>query len=137
MISKRKKYFFGIAVLMLFLAVWGIYRVFQPHRNASGIEAVATLTAADLYQDFRHDESSANKKWVGKVIEVTGIISSVNESGNYVAINLRVSDDGGINCNILKKDLDGQFKSGDSITIKGECTGFLADVNLVDCIVKK
>ena len=137
MINMRKKYFFGIAILMLCLAAWGIYRIYQPHRNVSGIDAVAALSAADLYQDFKLDETAANKKWVGKVIEVTGTIASLSESENYISINLRATSEGGVDCSMLKKDLDGQFKSGDSITIKGKCTGFLMDVNLVDCVVKK
>ena len=76
---------------------------------------------------------------MGKVIEVAGIISSVNESGNYVSLNLKAVSEGGINCSLLKKDLDAEdkFKTGDSVVIKGKCTGFLMDVNLVDCVVKK
>jgi hypothetical protein len=135
----RKKYFFGIGILLLSLAAWGIYRIYQPHRNVSGDEAVALLTAPDLYRDFQHDETAANKKWVGKVIEVSGIITSVNESVNYVSINLKAAADGGINCSVLKNDLGSadKFEVGDSITIKGKCTGFLMDVNLVDCVVRK
>ena len=29
------------------------------------------------------------------------------------------------------------LKTGDSVTIKGKCTGYLMDVNLVDCVIKK
>jgi tRNA_anti-like len=135
----RKKYLFGIVILVLILAGLGIYKVYKPHRNVSGEEAVASLPAQDLYLDFQHDENVANKKWVGKVIEVSGIISSVNESAGYVSINLKATAEGGINCSVLKKDLDQNetLKNGDSLTIKGKCTGFLMDVNLVDCVIKK
>jgi hypothetical protein len=135
----RKKFFFGIGFLLLCLAGWGIYSVLKPHSNVEGEQAVATLTAASLYSDFQHDENLANKKWVGKVIEVSGAISSVNEAGKYISVNLAGSADGAVNCSILKKDLspNEKFNKGDSITIKGKCTGFLMDVNLVDCVVKK
>ena len=135
----RKKYFFAVGILLLFIAAWGIYKVTLPHRNASGEQSVATLSAKNLYNEFQSTENDANKKWVGKVIEVSGSISSVIESGNYISIDLRASADGGVNCSLLKKDLDSgdKFKPGDSITIKGKCTGFLMDVNLVDCVVKK
>ena len=127
------------AFLLFCLIAWGIYTTFRPHRNVSGEEAVATFSAPDLYHDFVQDEALANKKWVGKVIEVSGIISSVNESANYISLNLRAVTDGGINCSVLKKDLGpgDKFKTGDSVTIKGKCTGFLMDVNLVDCVIKK
>jgi hypothetical protein len=135
----RKRYFFAVGILLLFIAAWGIYKVTLPHRNAAGEQAVATLTAKNLFDEFQTSENVANKKWVGKVIEVSGNISSVIESGNYISIDLRASADGGVNCSLLKKDLDpgNNFKPGDSITIKGKCTGFLMDVNLVDCVVKK
>jgi hypothetical protein len=135
----QKRYFFGIGIILLLLAAWGIYKVTLPHRNASGEPAVATLSAMNLYNEFLNSENIANKKWVGKVIEVSGSISSVIESGNYISLNLKGSADGGVNCSILKKDLDpgNKFYTGDSITIKGKCTGFLMDVNLVDCVIKK
>ncbi len=135
----RKKYLFGIGIILLLMAVWGIYRITLPHRNTSGEQAVAELSAMNLYNEFLYSENIANKKWVGKVIEVSGNISSVSESGNYISLNLKGSADGGVNCSILKKDLDpgDKFNAGDSITIKGKCTGFLMDVNLVDCVIKK
>jgi hypothetical protein len=85
------------------------------------------------------NESDANQKWIGKVLEVNGIISSVTGSGNYVSLNLAAAAEGGVNCSVLKKDLpaDHKFNKGDSISIKGKCTGFLMDVNMVDCIIKK
>jgi tRNA_anti-like len=139
MITMRKKYLFGIIIIVLFLVVLGVYKVFKPHQNVSGEDAVASLSAQNLYHEFQTDENTANKKWVGKVIEVSGIISSLNESASYVSINLKAATDGGVNCSVLKTDLGSadKFKAGDSITIKGKCTGFLMDVNLVDCVIKK
>jgi hypothetical protein len=136
----RKKYFFfGIGILLICLAGWGLYTVYKPHRNVEGEDAVATLTASTLYNDFSKNESQANQKWLGKVLEVNGTISTVTESGNYISLNLAATKDGGVNCSLSKKDLpaDQKFKKGDSISVKGKCTGFLMDVNLVDCIIKK
>ena len=135
----RKIYFFGIVLLLLGLAGWGIYTVFKPHRNVASQQAVANLPAVDLYHDFESDENLANKKWVGKVIEITGTISSVSETGNYISINLRAAENAGVNCSLLKSDVKSEDlpRAGDQITVKGKCTGFLIDVNLVDCIVKK
>jgi hypothetical protein len=135
----RKKYIFGIGILLICLAAWGLYTLDKPHRNVEGEDAVATLTATSLFNEFSKDESKANQKWAGKVLEVKGIISSVTESGNYVSLNLAATTDGGVNCSVLKKDLpaDNKFNKGDSIRVKGKCTGFLMDVNMVDCIIKK
>jgi hypothetical protein len=135
----RKKYFFGIGILLICLAAWGIYTLYKPHRNVEGEDAVATLTAINMYQEFSKNEGEANQKWVGKVVEVTGRISSVTDAGKYVSLNLAATADGGVNCSLLKSDLpsENKFNKGDSVTVKGKCTGFLMDVNLVDCIIKK
>jgi hypothetical protein len=135
----RKIYFFGIGILLVCLAGWGIYAIYKPHHNVEGEQAVAALSAVTLYNEFLKDEGKANQKWTGKVIEITGTISSVAETGNYVSINLAATPEGGVNCSILKNDYrpDKPFSKGDSITVKGKCTGFLMDVNLVDCVVKK
>jgi len=133
----RKKIFFGIGIGLLCLVVLGIYKIYKPHHNAEGDQAVATMPAKVLYNEFLHSENAASKKWVGKVIEVRGIISAVGEGDSYFSINLEGAPEGGVNCSFLKKDLPPGLKinKGDSITIKGKCTGFLMDVNLVDCVV--
>ena len=88
------------------LVVLGICRIYKPHQNVAGEDAAASLSASELYHEFQSDENAANKKWVGKVIEVSGTVSSVNESSGYVSISLKTAGDGGINCSVLKKDLN-------------------------------
>ena len=46
------------------------------------------LPQPDLYNEFSMNESKANQKWLGKVVEVNGSISSVTEAGNYISLNL-------------------------------------------------
>jgi tRNA_anti-like len=135
----RKKYFFGIGILLICLAGWGAYKIFRPHGNVEGEDAVATLTAMDIYREFSGNESRANQKWLGKVVEITGKISSITEAGKYISLNLVGTADGGVNCSVLKNDFPAgeKLNKGDAVTVKGKCTGFLMDVNLVDCIIKK
>jgi tRNA_anti-like len=134
---RKKNIFFGIGLLLFITAAWGIYIVYKPHHNVSSARSDATLDAESLYKDFQRDEPGADKKWIGKVIIVHGKISAVSESGQYVSVLLQTSVDGGINCSLLKTDVKNENKlvAGDSISIKGKCTGYLIDVNLVDCIV--
>jgi hypothetical protein len=134
-----KKYFFGAGILLICLAGWGIYKVYKPHGNVGSDEAVISIHAATLYNEFQTKEAQANKKWLGKVIEVTGTITSINESGNYVSVNLGGGPEGGVDCSVLKKDLQPALNlaKGDTVIVKGKCTGFLMDVNLVDCVIKK
>jgi hypothetical protein len=135
----RKIIFFASGIALLLFAAWGIYKITKPHHNVEGEDAVASLSAAGLYEEFEKTESLANKKWVGKVLEISGTISAVQESGNYLSVSLQADGNGGVNCSILKKDMnpDKKLFKGNPVTIKGKCTGFLMDVNMVDCIVMK
>ena len=135
----RKKFFFGAGIVLLCLGVLGIYKIYQPHHNVEGEQTVGKFSAAALYNEFLHDENAANKKWAGKVIEVTGTILSLAENGEHSSISLDAAPEGGINCGFLKRDLPSEAKlvKGEAITIKGKCTGFLMDVNLVDCVLIK
>ena len=135
----RKIIFFGAGILLLMLAGVKLIRVYRPHQNAAGEPTTASLSASDLYREFVNSESSANQKWVGKIIEVHGNISSISEAGTYISIILKAAENGSVNCSIRKEDLVlwEKLKPGDLINIKGKCTGFLTDVELVDCVIKK
>jgi tRNA_anti-like len=129
---------FGIAIVLLCLAALGIYKITRAHQSVAGVEASATITADNLYLEFEHGEDKATAKWVGKVIEITGKISVVTEAENFISITLATTGQGGVNCSFSRKELGSmeQFKKGDTVIIKGKCTGFLMDVNMVDCVIK-
>jgi|KBSSwiStaDraftv2_1062776.scaffolds.fasta_scaffold1982298_2 hypothetical protein len=135
----RKIYFFGAGIVLLLLVVWGIQRAFRPHQNTASETADARVTATALYGEFSRDETEANKKWIGRVIEVTGHISSVTEAGNYLSVSLGSGAGGGVICSLLKTDLKaGETPlEGQDVVIKGKCTGYLMDVTLVDCVLVK
>jgi tRNA_anti-like len=135
----RKKTFFAAGIVLLCLGLLGIYKIYQPHHNVEGEQPVGKFSAAALYNEFLHDETTATRKWVGKVVEVTGTISGLSENGDHLSISLDAAPEGGINCGFLKRDLssDAKLSKGGAITIKGKCTGFLMDVNMVDCVLIK
>ncbi|MFK8162413.1 MAG: hypothetical protein AB8H12_08110 [Lewinella sp.] len=93
-----------------------------------------TINAGTLYAAFEADEAAANSKYVGKVIEVSGMLSemSKNEAGQY-SLNLGADSMlGQVVCNLSNTN-PAQTKAasiGQSITVKGLCTGYLFDVVL-------
>ncbi len=135
----RKTIIFCTVILLICVAAIGIYKINKTHHNTAAEPPVASVSATDLYSQFSHTETQATKKWVGKVLEISGIISSISETGKYISINLRAGSDAGVNCNVLKNELESGevLDTGQVITIKGKCAGFLIDVNMVDCVIKK
>ena len=73
----NKKYFLIAGALLLLFLAWGLYKYNKPHTGTTGISADYTLAAADIFSSFRKDEAAANKKFLGKVVEVKGVISDM------------------------------------------------------------
>ncbi|HEV3326345.1 MAG TPA: hypothetical protein VG052_12095, partial [Puia sp.] len=70
---------------------------------------------------------------------VSGKLSEIQHSGNSeIWILSPQPGGGGINCQLFAgTKIDPEPKSGDAVIVKGRCTGFLMDVNLADCVLRK
>jgi DNA/RNA endonuclease YhcR with UshA esterase domain len=129
----------GILGVLIIVAAVGWYMYNKPHEGVAGVPADVQLTAHDLYDDFQKDENLANKKYLNKVVEVTGKVSDVqNVNGSYIILLSSTSDMGGVSCQLMKDESNKakSVKKTDSLTIKGKCSGYLMDVNLVDCVLR-
>lgn len=133
----KKKTLRTIGVLCLVLiAAGGIigYRLYnKPARSVESETAVA-VTAAGIAVEYEKDEAGANKKYLGKAIQVSGTVSetSVNQQQKTVVM-LTGSDMSGVQCTLL--EASSAIKKGDAIVLKGFCAGFLTDVIMDRCIV--
>ena len=138
--QKRTKTFLTGIVLCLAIVLGACFFIVnKPHKNVTGVMADAYVSATDLYNTYFVNEISADKQYLNKVIEVKGEVASVNWSGQNSFLLIRANDSGGINCAVIMNDSSviSQIKKGEFVTVKGRCTGFLMDVNLVDCIIIK
>lgn len=118
----------------------GYYMYNMPPKNLTNVKAEATVTSVALMSSFEEDEESANASFLGKVIEVSGLISELKFYENGSAqVNLESQNVmGGISCNFESHDaakLDGDLRAGQQLKIKGMCTGFLMDVVLERCVL--
>ena len=133
----KKNYFIIAGALLLLVIGWGVYKYNKPHAGITDQKTDYTLTAADLFNSFQKDESAANKRYLGKVIEVKGMISVIQAGSGNTNIQIDASPMGGVNCSFANVDEQTlkTLKKGDALTVKGRCTGFLMDVTLVDCVL--
>jgi hypothetical protein len=136
----RKKYYILITCFVLLVSgtAWALYLYNKPHQNVAGLRPAFRIDGADLYSEYRRDEAAANQKFTNKVLEVKGVIAGEQFTDSTVNIQLSTGEpDAVINCNFLVKDpVKPHFPSkGAAVAIKGRCTGFLEDVNLVDCVI--
>jgi len=98
-----------------------------------------TVNAAGLYADFEKDETAANATYAGKVMEVSGVLTAVeqNDAGGY-ALSLKADSPlGQVVCNLSPNE---KFSASAAtinqlLTVKGVCTGYLFDVVLDNATV--
>jgi putative nucleic acid binding protein len=135
----RKVLILLVVVSVVSLGI-GYYMYNMPPKNLSNVKPEAIVSAVDLMSLFEENEQSANEAYLGKVIEVNGKISDVriNSDGSAQIVLETSSLMGGISCSIETEDveiLNANPVSGQNAVIKGECTGYLADVILKRCVV--
>jgi hypothetical protein len=136
---KKRTILWGAIILLLIALAWAYHLYMKPHESAADETTDFAISADSLYQQYRTDEHSADQKYLGKVIEVSGKLAEIQHSGNSeIWILSPQPGGGGINCQLFAgTKVDPEPKSGDVVTVKGRCTGFLMDVNLADCVLSK
>ena len=61
-----------------------------------------------------------------------------NVNGSQIILLGSAEAMGGVSCKLSNEEKDKKItaKKSTTVTIKGRCSGYLMDVNLVDCILK-
>lgn len=105
-------------------AVWYIFN--EKFTDTSERKAAFTVNAIDLIHEFQQSDSLANKKYAEKIITVNGRISELEAADT--TINVKMIDtltDAYIIFAFQQQHLKvaKQLKEGDSVSIKGSCSG--------------
>jgi len=136
--QKKKTLFAGILLCLIAGAAWGYYLYQKPRASLTDIKAAYTISASELYNAFEQNEQQANQKYLGKVLAVTGTVDGVQTTDSTASIQLASGNDmGGINCSLAKSanQKNRMPVKGQTIQLKGRCTGYLMDVNLTDVVI--
>lgn len=127
------KKWIGIVVALATVVAVYLY-INQPHRSIQNAEGIS-IDADSLFLAFAQNEATANALYLNKVLVVQGKIKSIDQNAEGKAVVVLEAGDlmFGINCT-----LDGEFtlKEGDEVTVKGICTGYLADVVITQAVIE-
>ncbi|MFY7878484.1 MAG: OB-fold protein [Lacibacter sp.] len=95
-----------------------------------------SIDAVTLFNAFSQNEKKANADYLDKVLEVRGEVTNITTNADGLPVILLKTDDMmfGINCTMEEKNTS--VKTGDQVTLKGLCTGYLTDVVLIRCHIK-
>ena len=134
----KKKILLVLLAVFLGAVAYGVYYVLKPRPSVSGMAPEYTLMATELVSEYDADEATANSKYLGKVIEVRGVISEkIKDGKGGYTLTLQGADLAGVGCQFEANARESvhPLSEGQEIIVKGICTGVLMDVVLVDCVV--
>lgn len=129
--------------LILFLAIIAFsayYYVFiystTHHRNVQSEKAII-IQANFLSAAYQANEKNANTLYLNKAVEVSGTLLSIgkNQEGKTTLILGSSNSFFNVSVSLISTEPITQ-KVGETITIKGVCTGALSDVIITEGVVK-
>ena len=133
-----------LAVVLVLVAA-GIY-VYQEYNrtnvNISTEKPAYIISATELITAFSGDDSVASKKYVGKIISVTGMVKNVlkDDRGYYTVSLGDTSSMSSVRCSVdsMYTNRAASIRQGVNVKIKGNCTGYNEDELLgLDVIVNR
>jgi hypothetical protein len=116
--------------------VYGFYLFNKKPADTRDEKADFEITAVELMKEFTLNEEAATKKYVDKIIQVSGTISEIDLATSTLILD--TSDPlTAITCSFYKEEANALSlkKNGDSVVIRGKCTGKLTDIVLNNCIL--
>ncbi len=136
----KRSHLIIIAILISLVAAFVVYNSFlKTAPRVKSLKANYTMDAQALYAAFETDENEANGMYLNKIIEVNGVVESIDfpEEGSP-SIALQTEGFGVIKCTFevgtSASDL-ATIEKNQTIIIKGECLGYLLDVQLIRSII--
>jgi hypothetical protein len=130
-----------LLIIVAGLSIYGLYR-YSHSRSRIPVPTDISLTATALADSFDNAEGHADSLFLYKTIAVTGVVGGLYKSGSgHFIISLlgRMAGRVRLDCSLdmLHTPADPDLKPGDSVIIKGRCTGRSNNIVLDQCIIEK
>ena len=104
-----------ITLILLLIVFLGYKYIYQDHRDIQKEQAEFVVFSTSITKEFLQNSMEAEKKYLNKTIEISGVITEITE--NDITLNNNVF------CQFSSK-ITTLFTTKDSITIKGRCIGY-------------
>lgn len=125
-----KKFLIGLGLVALISSVV-FYRMYnKPHRDPSS-EVSIQITAVDLLHSYEANEADANGRYLDKALEVSGKISEITTNQDSIPVIVLETENPMFAVRCTMDNVQNSVKVGNTVTIKGICTGYLSDVIII------
>ncbi len=117
--------FFSLSMILL-------YVFYKPHRNIQREELII-ISAEALTGEYEEDKEAANILFFDKMLKINGVVKNIeeNKAGKHILTLSGKKIIPGVRAT-LRHNMP--VRIGDTVTLKGHCTGFLDDVIIIDCL---
>jgi hypothetical protein len=133
-----KKILIPVIIIGIIAVGIGYYMYNKPVASLENKKADVSVTANQIISEYEADEKAANEKYLGKVVEVSGTVSTITDEGGKVKVQLQTDNPMALVICELEDGKDaGQIQAGQQAKVKGLCSGYLSDVVLVQSTVEK
>jgi hypothetical protein len=130
----------ALLILGILGGVFGYFFVYnKPHTDYEKADAEFRFTSEQLFSQYLSDRATAELQYNGKVIEVTGRVTSVENPDSLTVVVFALSQgmfgDEGLRCTMLgnHRKKANTLRKDSLVTIKGYVTGY----NDTDVILEK
>jgi putative nucleic acid binding protein len=131
-IFRKRKIVLFFIVLAVGAAGWyGYKEYFRTNKDLANVKPDIKISAADLIKEYEKNDSVANTKFLGQVIETNGNVKAVekDDSGYYTIVLADTGSMSSVRCSIdtTHQDDAARLAVGSSAMVRGSCTGFNKD----------
>lgn len=130
-----------IPYLMILLAVAGTiaYMTYnKPHADAASENPEYSISPMGLVREFLDNEADANEKYLGKLVQVQGVIRTVVLNPNSATVTMETGDPmTSVLCEFETPAGLVTLKAGQKVSIQGFCSGMLGGDMMTDVILNR
>ena len=128
----RKKIIWTIVLLILAGGSWYGYKEYtRTYKDLIHVNADIKISVTDIIREFETNDSAANKKYPGKIVELSGNVKDIvkDESGFFTVVLGDTASLSSVRCSIDTSHQQDAARLiiGSSAIVRGACTGFNKD----------
>ena len=121
----------------------GLKMFYKPHADVAKLEADFKVEATQLMDEFQKEENVATTKYSEKILEISGKLAAKNKLPNGTDLFVLEDEMQGISCQLdsswasANQSVIQSLETGNPVTVKGVCKGYLMEIKVSPAIVLK
>ena len=129
--SLKKRILLAVLLIVIAATIYIYQEYNRTNVNVSHAQALFNVSAKELIMTFSGDDSVASKKYVGKIISVTGMVKNIDKDdrGHFTVSLGDTSSTSSVRCSVdsMYSNRAVSLKRGMNVVVKGNCTGYNED----------